>query len=251
VNLLPSLSLHLHPGRAVRTAGWVALLLVALLQGCASVPNPDPRDPMESWNRGVYGFNDALDRAVVKPVATVYRGVLPQWMRSGVGNFFNNLEDVWSIVNNALQLRGRDAGDSIGRVMVNSTVGVVGLIDVASELNIERHTADFGLTLGRWGVGAGPYVVLPLLGPSSMRSVVALPVDWKGNLVNQVADDATRYGLAGLNLVDTRAKYLQAGSVVEEAALDQYSFMRDSFLQRQRNQVYDGNPPEEDTESAP
>lgn len=206
---------------------------------------------MESWNRGVYGFNDALDRAVVKPVATVYRGVLPQWMRSGVGNFFNNLEDVWSIVNNALQLRGRDTGDSIGRVMVNSTVGVVGLIDVASELNIERHTADFGLTLGRWGVGAGPYVVLPLLGPSTMRSVVALPVDWKGNLVNQVADDATRYGLTGLNLVDTRAQYLQAGSVVEEAALDQYSFMRDSYLQRQRNRVYDGNPPDEDTESAP
>ena len=251
MNLLPSLSVHSHPGRTVRTAGWIALLWVALLQGCASVPNPDPRDPMESWNRGVYGFNDALDRAVVKPVATVYRGVLPQWMRSGVGNFFNNLEDVWSIVNNALQLRGRDTGDSIGRVMVNSTVGVVGLIDVASELNIERHTADFGLTLGRWGVGAGPYVVLPLLGPSTMRSVVALPVDWKGNLVNQVADDATRYGLTGLNLMDTRAQYLQAGSVVEEAALDQYSFMRDSYLQRQRNRVYDGNPPDEDTESAP
>jgi phospholipid-binding lipoprotein MlaA len=154
-------------------------------------------------------------------------------------------------VNNALQLRGRDTGDSIGRVMVNSTVGVVGLIDVASELNIERHTADFGLTLGRWGVGAGPYVVLPLLGPSTMRSVVALPVDWKGNLVNQVTDDATRYGLVGLNLVDTRAKYLQAGSVVEEAALDQYSFIRDSYLQRQRNRVYDGNPPDEDMESAP
>jgi phospholipid-binding lipoprotein MlaA len=251
VNLLASFLLHLHPGRSVRTTGWIALLLVALLQGCASVPNPDPRDPMESWNRGVYGFNDALDRAVVKPVATVYRGALPQWMRSGVGNFFNNLEDVWSIVNNALQLRGRDTGDSIGRVMVNSTVGVVGLIDVASELNIERHTADFGLTLGRWGVGAGPYVVLPLLGPSTMRSVVALPVDWKGNLVNQVTDDATRYGLTGLNLVDTRATYLQAGSVVEEAALDQYSFIRDSYLQRQRNRVYDGNPPEEDTESAP
>lgn len=235
----------------VGAAGRVALLAVALLQGCASVPSPDARDPMESWNRGVYGFNDALDRAVVKPVATVYRGVLPQWMRSGVGNFFNNLEDVWSIVNNALQFRGRDTGDSIGRVMVNTTIGIVGLLDVASELNIERHTADFGLTLGRWGVGAGPYVVLPLLGPTTMRGVVALPVDWKGNLVNQVADEATRYGLVGLDLVDTRAKYLQAGSVVEEAALDQYSFIRDSYLQRQRNRVYDGNPPDEDTESTP
>jgi phospholipid-binding lipoprotein MlaA len=251
VDLLRFLPFLSHQGRMVRAAGWGALLAVVLLQGCASVPSPDPRDPMESWNRGVYGFNDALDRAVVKPVATVYRGVLPQWMRSGVGNFFNNLEDVWSIVNNALQFRGRDTGDSIGRVMVNTTIGIVGLLDVASELNIERHTADFGLTLGRWGVGAGPYVVLPLLGPTTMRGVVALPVDWKGNLVNQVTDEATRYGLVGLDLVDTRAKYLQAGSVVEEAALDQYSFIRDSYLQRQRNRVYDGNPPEEDTDSTP
>lgn len=251
MNLLSSFSFRSRPGWDARCVTWVVFLLIALLQGCAHVPNPDPRDPMESWNRGVYGFNDAVDRAVLKPVATAYRGVLPQWVRSGVGNFFNNLEDVWSIVNNALQLRGRDTGDSIGRVMVNSTVGVVGLIDVASELNIDRHTADFGLTLGRWGVGAGPYVVLPLLGPTTMRGVVALPVDMKGNLVNQVTDDATRYGLVGLDLVDTRAKYLQAGSVVDEAALDQYSFIRDSYLQRQRNKVYDGNPPDEDTEPAP
>ena len=224
--------------------------LVAVLQACASVPNPDPRDPMESWNRGVFGFNDAVDRAVVKPVATVYQRALPQWMRTGVGNFFNNLEDVWSIVNNALQLRGNDTGDSIGRVMVNTTIGIVGLVDVASDLNIERHTADFGLTLGRWGVGAGPYVVLPLLGPTTARGVAALPVDLKGNLVNQVADEPTRYGLIGLDLVDTRAKYLQAGSVVEDAALDKYSFIRDSYLQRQRNRVYDGNPPDEETESS-
>ena len=235
----------------VRAAGWSVLVLAALLQGCASVPNPDPRDPMESFNRGVFGFNDAVDRAVLKPVATVYRDVLPQWMHKGVGNFFNNLEDMWSVVNNALQLRGQDTGDSLGRVMVNSTIGLVGLVDVASDLNIDRHTANFGLTLGRWGVGAGPYVVLPFLGPYTLREVVALPLDRQGNLVNHVQDVPTRDGLTILDAVQTRASYLQAGDVVDGAALDAYSFMRDAYLQRQRNRVYDGNPPDEDAEPAP
>lgn len=239
------------PSVSVRVPGWSVLVLVALLQGCASVPSPDPRDPMESFNRGVFGFNDAVDRAVLKPVATAYRDVFPQWMRKGVGNFFNNLEDVWSVVNNALQLRGQDTGDSLGRVMVNSTIGVVGLVDVASDLNIERHTADFGLTLGRWGVGAGPYVMLPLLGPRTLREVVAMPLDRQGDLVNHVSDVPTRDGLAILDVVQTRASYLQAGEVVDGAALDAYSFMRDAYLQRQRNRVYDGNPPDEEAEPGP
>lgn len=248
---MPSLSYSVPATWLTRIAGGLALAFVLLLQGCATVANPDPRDPLESFNRGVFGFNDVVDRAVLKPVATVYRDVLPQWMRKGVGNFFNNLEDVWSVVNNALQLRGQDTGDSLGRVMVNSTVGIAGLVDVASELNIERHTADFGLTLGRWGVGAGPYVVIPFLGPYTLREVAALPLDRQGNLVNHVSDVPTRDGLVILNVVDTRASYLSAGDVVEGAALDKYSFMRDSYLQRQRNRVYDGNPPEEESEPAP
>lgn len=235
----------------IRGAGWVVCALVFQLQGCATVANPDPRDSMESFNRGVFGFNDAVDRALVKPVATVYKAATPQWVRTGVGNFFNNLEDVWSIFNNALQLRGQDTGDSIGRVMVNTTIGLLGVIDVASELNIERHTADFGLTLGRWGVGPGTYVVLPILGPSTLRGVAALPLDWNGNLVNQVADESTRYGLTGLGLLDKRAIYLQAGDVVDGAALDKYSFTRDAYLQRLRNKVYDGNPPDEDAAPVP
>lgn len=245
-----SLSYTVPPTWLTRIAGGLALAGVLFLQGCATVANPDPRDPLESFNRGVFGFNDVVDRAVLKPVATVYRGVLPQWVRKGVGNFFNNLEDVWSVVNNALQLRGQDTGDSLGRVMVNSTVGIAGLVDVASELNIERHTADFGLTLGRWGVGAGPYVVIPFLGPYTLREVAALPLDRQGNLVNHVSDVPTRDGLIILNVVDTRASYLSAGDVVEGAALDKYTFMRDSYLQRQRNRVYDGNPPEEEAEPA-
>jgi phospholipid-binding lipoprotein MlaA len=222
--------------------------MVVLLQGCATVPNPDRRDPLESLNRSIFSFNDALDRAVVKPVATAYQSATPYWVRTGVGNFFNNLADIWSAVNNALQLRGRDTGDSIGRVMVNSTLGLGGVLDIASDLNVERHPADFGLTLGRWGVPPGPYLVLPFLGVSTLREVVALPVDLKGNLVNSVDDTATRTGLTVLNLVDTRAGYLKAGDVVEEAALDKYSFTRDAYLQRQRNRVYDGNPPEEEPE---
>lgn len=231
--------------------GGLALVLVALLQGCASVPSPDPRDPLESLNRGVFVFNDGVDRIVLKPVATAYRDVFPHWMRKGVGNFFNNLEDVWSVVNNALQLRGKDAGDSLGRVMVNSTIGLAGLVDVASDLNIERHTADFGLTLGRWGVGSGPYVVLPILGPYTLREVAALPVDWQGNLVNHVQDVPTRDGLSVVSVIDTRASLLGAGDVVEGAALDKYSFIRDSYFQRQRNRVYDGNPPEEESLEEP
>jgi len=227
-------------------ARWALVACLGLLQACATVANPDPRDPLESFNRGVFKFNDVLDQAVIKPTATVYRDATPDWFRKGVGNFFGNLGDVWSVVNNALQLRGRETGDSLGRVMVNTTIGLGGLIDVASDLNIERHSADFGLTLGRWGVGAGPYVVLPLLGSYTLREVAALPVDQQGNLVNQIADDPTRYGFTVLNVVDLRAKYLRAGDVVEGAALDKYSFTRDAYLQRQRNRVYDGNPPDDE-----
>lgn len=234
--------------RAVRGA---LLCAIVLLQACATVANPNPRDPMESWNRGVFQFNDAVDRAVVKPVATAYRDVLPHWLRSGVNNFFGNLEDLWSGVNNALQLRGQDTADSFGRVLINTTMGLGGVLDVASEMNMDRHPANFGLTLGRWGVGPGPFVVIPFLGSSTLRDTVALSVDIPANPVRRVEDDATRNGLTVLKLIDTRATYLRAGEVVEDAALDKYSFTRDAFLQRRRNLVYDGNPPEEDFASEP
>lgn len=220
--------------------------LLALMQGCATVANPDPRDPLESFNRSMFGFNEAVDRAVLKPVATAYVNTVPSWGRKGIKNFFANLDDIWSAVNNALQLRGQAFGDSVGRVMVNTTLGLGGLVDVASDLNIEKHPANFNITLGRWGVGAGPYVVLPLLGPSTLREVGALPVDTRGNLVNQVADEPTRTGLTVVDVVDTRAGFLGAEDVVNGAALDRYSFTRDAYLQRQRYQVYDGNPPDEE-----
>lgn len=238
-------------GLVRRAASWGVLAVVTLLQACASVPNPDPHDPLESFNRGVFGFNDVLDRALIKPTATVYQKATPNWFRTGVGNFFNNLDDVWSAVNNALQLRGQDTGDSIGRVMINTTIGLGGLVDVASDLNVERHPADFGLTLGRWGVGGGPYVVLPFFGSYTLRDAAAFPVDYKGKVLNNVDDVTVRDTLSIVEVVDTRAVYLRASQLVEEAALDKYSFVRDAYLQRRRNLVYDGNPPDEDAESAP
>lgn len=235
-----------HTSWRDRAARMGLLVVVLALQACATVANPDPRDPMESWNRGVFGFNDTVDAAVVKPVAKTYKEVVPNVLRTGVGNFFSNLDDLWSGVNNALQLRGRDTADSFGRFLINTTWGLGGLLDIASEMGMERHTANFGLTLGRWGVGSGPFVVIPFWGSSTLRDTGALVFDIKGNVVNRIDDVPRRDILTLVNLIDTRATYLKAGEVVEEAALDKYSFTRDAFLQRRRNQVYDGNPPEEE-----
>jgi phospholipid-binding lipoprotein MlaA len=229
-----------------RLGRWCAVFTVFTLQACATVANPDPRDPMESWNRGVFGFNDTVDAAVIKPVAMTYKAVVPNVVRTGVGNFFSNLDDLWSGVNNALQLRGLDTAESFGRFLINTTWGLGGLLDIASEMGMERHNANFGLTLGRWGVGSGPFVVIPFWGSSTLRDTGAMVFDIKGNPVNHIDDVPRRDILTIVNLIDTRATYLKAGEVVEEAALDKYSFTRDAYLQRRRNQVYDGNPPEEE-----
>lgn len=235
-----------------RRLRFVATLLAALallaLQGCATVAHPDPRDPLESYNRTMFGFNDAVDDAVLKPVAKGYRAVAPNWVRKGVSNFFNNLEDGWSALNSALQGRKLETSDNLGRFMVNSTIGMLGLLDVASELEIERHPADFGLTLGRWGVPPGPYVVLPILGPFTLREVAALPVELKGQPKYTLGGEEAHTVLPTVSLVDQRAKYLNAGEVLDSAALDAYLFQRDAYLQRQRNIQYDGNPPEDVTE---
>jgi phospholipid-binding lipoprotein MlaA len=222
-----------------------AVLACVALQGCATVAHPDPRDPLEAMNRSVFAFNDAVDRAVLKPVATVYKEDLPGWTRKGIGNFFSNLDDVWSVVNHALTLRGEAFANSLGRVVINSTVGLAGVLDVASDLDIEKRSANFNITLARWGVGAGPYVVVPILGPYTLRELAALPVDRQGNLVNQIGDDATRLGLNVVSAVDVRSALLDAEGVINQAALDRYSFIRDSYIQRQRYMVFDGNPPDD------
>lgn len=214
-----------------------ALLLGAVLAGCASGPNANPRDPLEPFNRGVSQFNDAVDGAVLKPVATAYRDVTPDLVRTGVSNFFENLRDAWSAANAALQLRPREATENTMRFAINTVFGLGGVLDIASEMGIDRTRLDFGQTLGRWGVPPGAYLVLPIFGPSSIRDAAGFTVESAGDLVNNVSDIPTRNSLTALRAVETRANLLRATSMLEGAALDKYSFTRDIYLQRRQNQI--------------
>ena len=241
--LLPLRLAH-GAGSSLRLLKAGVLVLVLLLGACASGPNANPADPLEPWNRGVYRFNDAVDTNVLKPVAIAYQDNVPNLLRKGVGNFFNNLEDAWTTVNSVLQLKGQASAESFTRFWINTLMGLGGVLDLASEMQIPRHNEDFGQTLGYWGVGAGPYVVLPFLGPSTLRDTAALPVDWRGNLATQ-ADVPTRNTLIVVRSVHKRAGLLKQEGLLEEAALDKYTFLRDGYLQYRRNLVYDGNPPDE------
>ncbi|WP_353236392.1 VacJ family lipoprotein [Diaphorobacter ruginosibacter] len=223
--------------KVVVTRGAAAVLGLSLLAGCATGPHTNPEDPFESFNRSMYSFNDGLDRAVLKPVATVYHDVAPKPVRTGVSNFFANLGDIWSFVNNLLQGRGTEAFDSMVRVNVNTVFGLGGLLDIASEMGVQRHKQDFGLTLGRWGLNTGPYLVLPLLGPSTVRDTVALPVDFYGDVAGHISDVRVRNSLYGLRIVEKRESLLNVGDVLEAAALDPYSFTRDVYLQVRSQRV--------------
>lgn len=205
-------------------------LALALLAGCASGPNAHPQDPFEPYNRGMTQFNDGVDRVLVKPVSQVYRDAVPQLLRTGVGNFFANLGDAWSFVNNVLQWRGQAAADSLARFGINTFIGIGGVFDVASEAGVARHRQDFGLTLARWGVPAGPYLVLPLLGPSTLRDTAALPLDTWGDLAWHADPVSVRNSLYALRFVDRRASLLGASALRDAAALDPYSFTRDVYL---------------------
>lgn len=213
------------------------LLLTALLVACASGPNVHPRDPLEPMNRKVTEFNDAVDAALLKPVATVYQQVTPDPIRTGVNNFFQNLRDVWSFINATLQLRPREAAENFMRFNVNTVFGLGGILDVASEMGIERTRLDFGQTLGRWGVPSGPYLVLPIFGPSTLRDTAGLSIESSGDLVAGIADVSIRNSLYALRAVEARANLLRATTLLEGAALDKYSFTRDLYLQRRESQI--------------
>lgn len=227
-----------------RRAAALALSACLLgLGGCATVTDPHPGDPWEPMNRSVSQFNEGLDAMLLKPVATVYKENVPPLVRTGVANFFGNLGDMWSFVNSALQGKVQDAADNFARVQLNTVWGVFGIFDVASEFNIDRHREDFGQTLGTWGVPAGPYLVLPVFGPSTLRDTVALPVDRRADLLKRIDPTGTRYTAYTLRAVNQRASLLRVGTVLEEAALDKYSFTRDAHLQRRRAEIYRNDDP--------
>lgn len=223
------------------------LLAFALLSaGCATGPHANPKDPLEPMNRKIAVFNDTLDDNVLKPVATGYREYTPQFFQTGVSNFFRNLSDVLSTLNNGLQLKGHDTAESFMRVTVNTVFGIYGIFDVATPIGLERHPEDFGQTLGYWGVPDGPYLVLPVLGPSTVRDSAVLPLEFALDPVSNHNATAERNVAVVTRIVDKRASLLKTTSLLSDAAIDKYSFTRDGYLQFRRNQVYDGNPPDED-----
>jgi len=243
----PALGIHTSPN-AHRFAQSLVLTAILMLSACATVPGPaDPKDPFQSTNRAVFKFNKALDDVAVKPAAEAYRFITPQFVRTGIHNFFSNLNEITVVVNDVLQGKASQGGKDALRFTMNTTVGLLGFIDVASHAGLEKHHEDFGLTLGHWGAESGPYLVLPLLGPSSVRDTVGLiPNTATGPyvLMNH-ASTTHRYEGFALETIQFREALLNDEDLIEDVAFssDHYNLIRDAWLQRRRNQVYDGNPP--------
>lgn len=227
--------------RSILTRVGCILAAAAMLGGCATAK--DPRDPFEPLNRAIYQVNETVDLVVVEPAAKLYRYLLPQLVRTSVGNVLSNVTEIRNIANNALQGKFATAYSTFGRLAINSTLGLLGLFDVASEAGIEKSNEDFGQTLGWWGVGDGPYMVLPLFGPSSVRDTVAWPADIYLDPFTYVKPTRARRQIWAGRMVHKRAEGIDAMKVMEGAALDEYEFVRDGYLQRRRNLVYDGKPP--------
>jgi phospholipid-binding lipoprotein MlaA len=233
-------------GWRLRAAAFLAAGLIA--NGGPAHAGDDPHDPYEGFNRAMFAFNEGLDKVAVKPLAQVYDAAMPLPARAGVGNFFDNVADLRNALNNTLQGKLADAGNDLGRLLINTTVGIFGLFDVASELGLERHEEDFGQTLAVWGAGDGGFIYWPLVGPKTVRDTFGLVGDiytdptW-GTIDKSVA---TRNSMLGLRFVEVRASLLPTDKVVEEAALDKYAYVRDAYLQRRRNLIFDGRPPRVD-----
>ena len=228
------------------------VMLLCIASGCATVTAPDERDPWESYNRSIHSFNQAFDENIGQPVAEAYQFILPDFVETGIGNFFSNLNDLVVIVNDLLQFKFSQAMDDFGRVVYNTTFGLLGFIDVATHMDLPKHNEDFGQTLAVWGVGDGAYFVLPFLGPSTVRDTTGLLADvvFVDPLVN-VHDDQVRWGLIVLRAIDRRASLLEATRIMEKSGIDPYVFMRNAYFQIRENQIYDGNPPSKEFKITP
>lgn len=236
--------------RRLRSALICAVLGLGVLGGCATTGSGDPRDPLEPVNRAIYTFNDGVDTMLVKPAAEIYQGVVPGLVRTGVSNVFSNLNDVIVALNNLLQGKFGSALSDFGRVLLNTTAGLLGIFDVATPAGLEKHDEDFGQTLGWWGIGDGPYIVLPLLGSSNLRDTVGRVGDYKADPVTYIDPSHDRNIVQALRIINRRAELLSASRILAVAALDEYEFVRDAYLQRRRNLIYDGNPPREKLDSS-
>jgi len=229
--------------RLLRLLALGSTLVFSAAQGNAQ---EGVRDPYEGFNRSMFSVNEALDKYAARPVAQAYDAAFPLPVKASVGNFFGNVGEVWGGANNALQGKPADAGLGLARFLINSSVGIFGLFDVASELGFERYNEDFGQTMAVWGVGNGPYVFLPVIGPRTSRDLLGWAVDNYVDPVSAINPESVRIGTVALRFVDIRAGLLPADKVVEEAALDKYAYVRDAYLQRRRNLIYDGRPPRQD-----
>ncbi len=233
--------------RWMRSAlGVAVLVLLAFLAGCATVPpnaGQDPRDPLESLNRQVFEFNEGLDKVVLKPLAQVYDTVLPVPVQECFSNGFSNLREPSNALNNLLQGKGSEAVSDVCRFAVNTTVGLLGCFDVATRMGLEKHREDFGQTLAVWGVGNGPFLVLPLFGPSTIRDTAGLGVETVLDVNFWINNVSVRNTIFGVRTVSFRHELLKTDDLISDAALDKYTFIRDGYLQRRRNLVFDGNPP--------
>ena len=231
---------------AILARSVAACALAAALYGCAT-PAPvvlDDHDPYEHFNRSIFDFNETVDKAVLKPVAQGYAKVVPAPVSHSISNFFSNIDDVWVAVNQLLQLKPKRALEDVTRVVFNTTFGVLGLFDVSTSFGLPKHREDFGQTLGTWGLKSGPYLVLPFFGPSSVRDGAGFVVDWYGHPLAYVTPDKDRWALIILRYIDLRADLLPAERILDEAVLDRYVFLRESYLQSRQSLVHDGNPPD-------
>ena len=232
----------------------ITFLIVAMSGGCATVHGPpNENDPLESYNRAMFSFNEGFYDYVLDPIVDAYQTITPDFMQTGVSNFFNHLNDVLVMFNSLLQFKFMDFAHTFTRFIYNTFFGFFGLIDVAKHMGLPKLSEDFGQTLGAWGVPAGPYFMQPFLGPSTIRDTFGDYVDWTYmDPVNLHIDDKmTRYGLIGLKAIDTRMGLLKVNNVVTKATIDKYAFIRDAYLQRRQYLVYDGNPPREKPSFAP